>query len=536
MLQRAFIWQEIDLLFKLRLIIQDLNSQFQEEVLSEPISVYIGNTVRQTQISFIEALRDQQNLVTIQHILFASTDRTQALARAEKRPHPNEQLSNLLVQIDIPSAEKCLIRFPQNFLSNNDGIDIMIGAGIVVNIITIDKNYQQNGYIFIHLQYVLVADQVDLREGIKAIGDEIQCPSPSLQLVNLLHKLKYQSLGEKFFSNLVNEENFIEDKKRQTALSHCLELLALYHSQEGNFKRASELFLLCMKACHRYLPVDHSSLYPIYRDLGELFYGMGEYQVAIDYFQKSFETQLHSTVPNLIYSAYSCYKLGLVYLKQGDDQNAIQALIRAEKILLQCGEPHPSELITIYDVLGEYYFRKEHYDESVSYYNKILEIQPDNPREVHTTHMTIALLYLTKEDYSNARIHYERAFDYARKYLPENNSTFILLHNNIGYTYYQEKQYSTALSHYSQGLLLAPECLPDNHSLIGSLLSNRALVYSELGRFNEAIESMEKSIEQFRKTLADDDEKVVHKQTLLEGIRRRKILHELIESEICEYF
>ncbi|CAF1388702.1 unnamed protein product [Adineta steineri] len=132
-------------------------------------------------------------------------------------------------------------------------------------------------------------------------------------------------------------------------------------------------------------------------------------------------------------------------------------------------------------------------------------------------------------------IYYKHSYDYAKEFLTEKHDTFVLLHNNIGYTYYQEKQYSSALNHYSQGLSLAPECLPDDDTLISTLLSNIALVYSDTERFDEAIESMEKCIEQLRKTLSDDDEKVIHKRTILDGFKRKKILYEVI-GEPSEYF
>ena len=277
----------------------------------------------------------------------------------------------------------------------------------------------------------------------------------------------------------------------------------------------------------------------MYRDLGESFYRCAEYQLAIDSFQRVLDTQIHSNSPNSLFSAFCCFKLGLAYLKLGDDLKAIRALDRAKRILQQSGEPHHTELISIYESLADNYHNKEKYADAVRYYKKIIAVQqsvePNDPKDLYPSHLVVASIYLKIEKHRNAMIYYQQAFDYARAYLPENHSAFVLLYNNIGCTHYKEKQYSTALNHYSEGISLASECLPDNHALIGALPSNTALVYSNLARFNEAIESMEKSIAQFRKTLSDDHAEVVDKRAPLDGIKREKILHGVI-GEIFQYF
>ncbi|UJR19417.1 hypothetical protein I4U23_022547 [Adineta vaga] len=539
MLHRALFLHEIDILFKFRGFLQDLNVALTKENQSEPISIYLGKTIEQSEIDSIESFRENGNLVTFQHLLFASTDRSQAIVRAKNLTRRSDEFLNLLIRIDFPSPTGYLTRFDQHLSSHDDGINLLISPIVMTKIIAIDKDYQKNGYILIHLQCVSLGDEPDFIEHFETIQNEIESTSPLLQLAKLSFKFNYQWTAEQFFSNLLNEDILIDDIKRQTSIAQGLELLAVNHFQLENFKHASELFLLCLKAYHRFLSKDDTVLYLTYRDLGESFYRIAEYQLAIDNFQLAFETQLHSNTPSLLYSAYCYYRLGSVYFKQGNDQNAIQALDRAEKILKQSDEVHHTELISIYETLAEYYINKENYDNGVIYYKKIIvvhqSIQPHDSKELHLAHFIIASYYLKKLDYSNAMIYYERAFDYSKEYLPEKHHTFVLLHNNIGYTYYKQEKYSNALYHYSNGLLLASECLPENSTLIGTLLSNTALVYSNVGRFDEAIETMEKAIAQLQKALSDEHEEVIYKRTLLDGIKRKKLLYSVI-GEISDYF
>ena len=85
---------------------------------------------------------------------------------------------------------------------------------------------------------------------------EIQSTSPLFRLARLLLKFNERSFAEHFFSSLVDEDLLIDDTKRQASVSQALELLALIHFQNESFQRASELFLLSLKAYHRILPVD----------------------------------------------------------------------------------------------------------------------------------------------------------------------------------------------------------------------------------------------------------------------------------------
>ncbi|UJR18450.1 hypothetical protein I4U23_005355 [Adineta vaga] len=530
MLHRALFVHEVDVLYKFRSFIQDINTQIAKENLSEPISVYLGNTIEQSEIVSMESFRDNQNLITFQQLLFASTNQSQAITRAKNLPRRNNTFLNLLVRIDFPSSTGFVSRIDRHLSSQNDGINILISAGLITKIITIDKDYQKNGYILIHLQFVSIEDQVNLQEQLQIERKQIQSTSPLFQIAKLLLKVNYQTIGEEFFSNLLNEDFLLDNRNRQNSIGQSLELFAINHFQIYNFKRASELFSLCLKAYYRFLPKQNENLYLTYRDLGDSLFRIGEYQLAIDNYQLAFAAQRHSNNPNLSDSALCYYKSGLAYLKQGHEQNAIQALDHAEKILKQSDKLHHVELISIYETLADYYFAKNKLDDVIISYKKIVviyqSVQPHDSKELYTVNFIIGGLYLKVLDYANARIYYERAFDYGKEYLPEKHHTFVVLHNNIGYGYYQQEQYSKALYHYSNGLSLASECEPENSPLIGTLLSNTALVYSNTEKFDQAIKTMEKAIEHLCKTLPNDDEEVTYKRTLLDGIKRKKILYE----------
>jgi len=509
------LFEEVDILFKLRLFIQDLNSEFEKETpLEKPMSVFLTNRIDQSEIDTIEL---NQNLLTFQKFLFASTDEQYIIENAK----------NIVIRIDFPSAVKGLKR-----LSTNDPMNILINAGIITKILAMEK---KDFYVFMHLEFVSYASDAHLLQQLATVRNDILTSYQLLELVILMTKVNRQTNAEQFISNLADEDFLIDDSTRQVSLSQSLEFLALIHFKKRNFRRASELFLRCLKVYHRYLPIDSSQLNLVYRDLADCFYCIREYSSARDYFQQAIHTQFDANIPNLVFTAYCLFKIGLVYFQLKKDSDAIEYLNRAETLLQQSGETCSTELIQIYTNLADHFFTTKKYDDAIKYYRKVIQLQPDDSKELYSMHFTIASIYLQRREYKKAMIDYEHAFDYAREFLPEQHYTFVLLHNNIGYTKFEQRQHANALEHYSQGLALAAQCLSDNHGIIGTLLSNTALVYSNIRRFDEAIESMEKSIAQLKKTLSDDDEEVAYKRTLLDGIKRKKILHETV-GETVDYF
>ncbi|CAF4347049.1 unnamed protein product, partial [Adineta steineri] len=239
MLHRATLFHEVDMLFKLRLFIQDLNTELENKTIIEPISVYLGNTIEQSEIDRFEAFKLNENLVTFHQLLFASTDQSQAIARAEKLSRSSEEYLNLLIRIDFPSAAKCLTRLSSSN-NDNDGIDIFINAGIATKIIGIEKDYQEKGCILIHLEFVSYADEINIQTEMQEARIEIDNSSPLFRLARLLLKANQLSFAEQFFSKLVDEDLLINDTKRQKSLSLSLDYLALIHYQRESFKRGSE--------------------------------------------------------------------------------------------------------------------------------------------------------------------------------------------------------------------------------------------------------------------------------------------------------
>jgi hypothetical protein len=78
-------------------------------------------------------------------------------------------------------------------------------------------------------------------------------------------------------------------------------------------------------------------------------------------------------------------------------------------------------------------------------------------------------------------------------------------------------------------------CLPENHPTIAVTHFNIATTYTGLGRFDEAILSTERSIEQLLKTLPPDHPEVIENRSYIDTIKRKQMLKGLFETNMTSF-
>ena len=104
---------------------------------------------------------------------------------------------------------------------------------------------------------------------------------------------------------------------------------------------------------------------------------MGEYDKAIEYYDKAFEIQLATIGENHPSTATTYNNLGSAWGNMGEYDKAIEYYDKAFKIqLATIGENHPSTA-TSYNNLGSAWGNKEEYDKAIEYYRKALKILND---------------------------------------------------------------------------------------------------------------------------------------------------------------
>ena len=126
-------------------------------------------------------------------------------------------------------------------------------------------------------------------------------------------------------------------------------------------------------------------------------------------------------------------------------------------------------------VLGSAYYHMKQYEEAKNVYDKILNLNPNDPYTLNNQ----GAIYSKLGRYDEALADYNRSLELR----PDDPNTIY----NRGLAYYKLERYDEALPDYNRSLELRPD-----HP---NALCNRGATYSKLGRYDEALADYNHSLE-----------------------------------------
>ena len=154
---------------------------------------------------------------------------------------------------------------------------------------------------------------------------------------------------------------------------------------------------------------DHPDVARSYNNLGLAYSDKGEYDRAIEYYEKCLEIELDKLGHDHPSVARSYNNLGLAYDNKGEYGRAIEYYEKSLKIYLEkLGHDHPDVAIS-YGNLGAAYDNKGEYDRGIEYYEKSLKIRLD---KLGHDHPDVAHCYHSLGAAYNNKGEYDRAIEY----------------------------------------------------------------------------------------------------------------------------
>jgi tetratricopeptide (TPR) repeat protein len=378
MLNKAFRIPEVDILFKLRLFIQNLHDQIISSSNNLSIkTLYRLQFVTNDELDKLKKCTDG-SLLAFSHFFLASTDRPELKSKSLIENNNEQEIKGeeILFQIDISNSN--------NYMSIND--QILVTFGLVTRVENIEKD--KNGKTIIHLT-TIDNDDRQFERIIEPIRKETRTPHPSLRIVKLFIELEQYSqavqLGQVLLADLPNAR-----KDSILALARTYHSLGttLYEKEEYDqaldiIKKSHELYL-------RFLPEDAPQLSPTWNNMGSIYLRQGKTDLALEYHEKALSIQLKSPSPDLPSIISYSNNIGGVYLKLERYDEALVHFKRALQIEEQTLPANHPELAGTYHRIGGVYFRQNNYENALEYYDKTLQIElsslPDN-------HPTVAVTY-----------------------------------------------------------------------------------------------------------------------------------------------
>ncbi|UJR29256.1 hypothetical protein I4U23_010470 [Adineta vaga] len=371
MLNKAFRIPEVDILFKLRLFIQNLH-QF---IISSSNNLSIKTLYRSQLVTEdeLETLKKCVNggYIAFSNFFFASTTRP-----IDKELIPLENHEEILFEIDVFNSN--------SYMSIDE--NILVTFGLVTRIESIDKD--KNGKTIVHLK-TITGDDRQFEGLLEPMRKEIRAPHPSLRIVKLFIELEQYShavyLGQVL---LANSPNAKRDSLLALARTYHSLGTALYEKEE--FDDALDIIKKSHDIYIKFLPEDAPQLSPTWNNLGSIYLRQGNTELALEYHQRALTIQLKSPSPDLPSIISYSNNIGGVYLKLERYDEALVHFKRALQIEEQTLPTNHPELAGTYHRIGGVYFRQNNYEKALEYYNKTLEIElaalPDH-------HPTVAVTY-----------------------------------------------------------------------------------------------------------------------------------------------
>jgi lipopolysaccharide biosynthesis regulator YciM len=118
-------------------------------------------------------------------------------------------------------------------------------------------------------------------------------------------------------------------------------------------------------------------------------------------------------------------QLGCIKDDQGDYEKAIEYYEKALEINENTLSPDDPRLATSYNNIATVYMNMGEYSKALSFHKKVLEIRqktlPPNRPDLATSYNNIAWVYRNKEEYSKVLTYFERALDINKRSLPPNH-------------------------------------------------------------------------------------------------------------------
>ena len=204
-----------------------------------------------------------------------------------------------------------------------------------------------------------------------------------------------------------------------------------------------------------------------YNNLGLAYRSNGDYDSAIEYYQKALKFDLKQLGPDHLNIAIRYNNMGVVFSRKREHDSAIEYYQKALKINLKQLRPDNPKVATSYNNLGLAYKRKGNYDRALEYYQKALKIDlkqlgPDHP-DVAIRYNNMGRAYAGKGDYDRAIKYYRKALKIDLKQLGSDHPNVAIRYNNLGEAYQQKGNYDKALEYYRSALKIGRKSLGKNH-------------------------------------------------------------------------
>ncbi len=231
------------------------------------------------------------------------------------------------------------------------------------------------------------------------------------------------------------------------------------------------------------LTTDYPNAATYRNNLGSAWNAKGNYDKAIEYYEKALESDLKNYGEDHPNVATYRNNLGATWKAKGDYDKAIEYYEMALKSdLKNFGENHP-KVATRWNNLGEAWRAKGEYDKAIEYYEKALKSDLRNFGEKHPNvaahRNNLGVAWNAKGEHDKAIEYLEKALKSDLKTFGEKHSNVATYRNNLGTALNAKGEYDEAIEHLEKALSVIQVRLGNDHPDTKTLKSNLRLAKEE---------------------------------------------------------
>lgn len=379
MIQRALRTQEVDILFKMRLIIQTINKQIKEKEFQR--TVY---RTMQLDLEQVKKIKDNDNgFLSFGTFLDCSLEKSTSMKYSEDKVTIQFMIqTNFGIEIEQirhpNSTSEVLLPFDNIYQIN--GIEELNEHCAIIELIHIDQQDEK---------YQQLTNEM---------RSDIEGPVVIIQLGKLL-LINDRYLHADYLARLLfDDQSFKDNPTLLASLAAVHHLLGSQDNKQNNHRAARLQFEQSLKIFLSFVPEDNQILSATYNNIGSMYYQDDEHDQAIIYHQKALQCQLKATSPDIEAIATYSGNIGAVYLDQKKYDEALFNYKRSLQILQQSipgGES--ASIAMVYDRIASVYWRMERPDDALPYYQKALQMElkflPENSHKISVSYFNLSTAY-----------------------------------------------------------------------------------------------------------------------------------------------
>jgi len=217
-----------------------------------------------------------------------------------------------------------------------------------------------------------------------------------------------------------------------------------------------EYVLFSSEILKKYLVNTHQKVAESYNNIGAGYYEIGEYEKALDYYEKTLFVEFKQDTPKV----NICYNnIGTTYIKIGEYEKALSYLKKALKgNIEEFGDCNVHVSTALYNIASGYRNMKK-YEESIDYYQQSLAMD--------------------------------------RGVFGDNHYYLAGTYTELGNVFLRMKNYPKALDNYTKSMEISKQIFGAHHKSVGNGYRNIAITYVRLGKNDSTLQMVQKALLSF---------------------------------------